>query len=192
MLYLYCCALIIFILAFLIQFFDLNALFQFNRYKIEEGELWRLWTTHLTHADWHHFWLNMGTLLLIILFPRQPLRSCLLLFILLNASFLFISINLYYFNTELIKYVGFSGTLHTLLIATGLLYLDKSSGFIWLGFIITLYIIAKILYEQLVGSLPSTQFLIKQTIAIDAHLYGTLIGILIIALFKKFYFTTLS
>ncbi len=175
--------LVLFFLCFLVQFFQLEAWFRFDRQLIEQWQLWRLLSGHLTHLSWHHFLLNMSGVLMVGFFfaSYQPGRYWLmaLFFIALACSAGLM------LDGQLDRYVGLSGVLHGLFIIGGRWELKhhKASGVVLLALIV-----GKLIWEQLYGALPGSESLAGGRVAINAHLYGALAGVIYLAISEKMSF----
>ncbi|HEV8444896.1 MAG TPA: rhombosortase [Steroidobacteraceae bacterium] len=153
-----------------------NAL-SYDRNALLAGQWWRVLTAHFVHMDAQHALLNgLGVVLMWALFARDysPLRwLALYLF-----SALTISAGLWLLDPEIEWYVGASGALHGVMTAGTLAHLRRRDLD---GWILAAFIIAKLAYEQLAGSMP---FSGSAHTVVDAHLYGA-VGGLALALFLR-------
>jgi rhomboid family GlyGly-CTERM serine protease len=153
-----------------------NAL-SYDRNALLAGQWWRVLTAHFVHMDAQHALLNgLGVVLMWALFARDysPLRwLALYLF-----SALTISAGLWFLDPEIEWYVGASGALHGVMTAGTLAHLRRRDLD---GWILAAFIIAKLAYEQLAGSMP---FSGSAHTVVDAHLYGA-VGGLALALFLR-------
>lgn len=150
---------------------------RFDRQAVESGEGWRLLTAHFVHLDLEHALLNcLGLLLMWALFAREfsPWRW---LAIYCTAA-LAVGLGLWWFSPEIEWYVGASGALHGVMCAGTVAHLRRGDRD---GWILAVFVSAKLLYEQLVGALP---FAGGEDTVVDAHLYGALGGALL-ALFLR-------
>jgi len=146
-------------IAIFIQLIDIDI--RYSREKIENGEYWRLLTAHFVHLGWNHLWLNMLSLLMIW---ELTTKSYSFVWILICGFG--ISLGLWLFSPEVIWYVGLSGILHGLFAAVA-----------WQRYpILLVLLIAKLMWEQLYGALPTTANLTGGAVIVDAHLYGAIIG----------------
>lgn len=147
----------------------------FDRFALQGWETWRLLTAALVHTNAMHLLLNVVGLALLwalhgdYYLPGRFLRVLLFCSVVTSSC-------LYFLSPQLIWYVGLSGALHGLFfwgacvdIRMGLL-----SG--W-GLVIGGAI--KVGYEQLGGNTADIAQLINAEVAIDAHLYGAISGILL-------------
>lgn len=148
---------------------------RYDANAIHNGEIWRLVTAHFVHLGWSHLWLNMGGLLLVFVFFAQciSIRYWLLC---LALSSLGISLLIYFFNPEIIWYVGLSGVLHALFVLGGIADIQYRK---WEGIGFTLLILAKVSYEQIAGPLPGSEETAGGPVLVDAHFYGAIIGLLL-------------
>jgi len=153
-----------------------NAL-SYDRAALSQGQFWRLLTAHFVHLDAQHAMLNgLGVVLMWALFARDysPLRwLALYLF-----SALTVSAGLWFLSPEVSWYVGASGALHGVMTAGTLAHLRRRDLD---GWILAIFIIAKLTYEQFAGSMP---FSGAAHTVVDAHLYGA-VGGLALALFLR-------
>jgi rhomboid family GlyGly-CTERM serine protease len=146
-----------------------NAL-SYDRAALAGGEWWRALTAHFVHLDAAHATLNgMGVVLMWALFARDfsPLRW---LAIYLFSS-LCISAGLWVWDPAVTNYVGASGALHGVMTAGTLAHLRRRDLD---GWILAVFIVVKLAYEQLAGALP---FSSSGNTIVDAHLYGAVGGI---------------
>jgi rhomboid family GlyGly-CTERM serine protease len=149
----------------------------YQREAIASGQWWRLLSAHFVHLDAGHAVLNgLGLVLMWALFARDysPLRW---LAIYLTSA-LCISAGLWVLNPEVDWYVGASGALHGVMAAGTLAHLRHRDLD---GWILAVFIVVKLSYEQLAGSMP---FAGAANTIVDAHLYGA-IGGLLLALFLR-------
>ncbi|HTU66216.1 MAG TPA: rhombosortase [Steroidobacteraceae bacterium] len=133
------------------------------------GEWWRLLSAHVVHLDAAHATLNgMGLVLMWALFARDysPWRwAAIYLF-----SSLCISAGLWFFDPDVTNYVGASGALHGVMTAGTLAHLRRGDLD---GWILAVFIVVKLGFEQFSGALP---FSSSGNTIVDAHLYGAVGG----------------
>jgi rhomboid family GlyGly-CTERM serine protease len=149
----------------------------YQRAAIAAGEWWRVLSAHFVHLDANHALLNgLGLVLMWALFARDysPLRWLAIYLV----SSLAISLGLYVFDPQIEWYVGASGALHGVMAAGTLAHLRRRDLD---GWILAAFILAKLSYEQLAGSMPFAGAL---NTVVDAHLYGA-IGGFALALFLR-------
>ena len=149
----------------------------YQRTGIGQGEYWRLLTGHFVHLDLEHAVLNgLGLVLMWALFARDypPARW---LAIYLGAA-LAVSAGLWAFNPEIGWYVGASGALHGVMTAGTLAHLRRGDLD---GWILAVFIVLKLAYEQFSGALP---FAGSPDTVVDAHLYGAIGGVVLALLLR--------
>jgi len=144
----------------------------YTRPDILQGEIWRIITGHFIHLNIMHWGLNaMGVLLALYLFYQVSLRDWAILSLLSSIG---ISILLLLFDPEVEWYVGFSGVLHAWFAYGGITTMQKKR---WLeASIILVFLIVKIIWEQISGASELSQSLIQGSIIVNAHLYGAICG----------------
>lgn len=141
----------------------------YDRAALGDGQWWRLLSAHFVHLDAAHAALNgMGVVLMWALFARDysPLRW---LAIYLFSS-LCISLGLWLRDPAVTNYVGASGALHGVMTAGTLAHLRRRDLD---GWILAVFIVVKLAYEQFAGALP---FSSSGNTIVDAHLYGAVSG----------------
>jgi len=89
------------------------------------------------------------------------------------ASALAVGGGLLLFDPGLQWYVGLSGALHGLFAAGLVAALSSGNRAEWL---LLLLFVAKLTWEQLVGTMPGTAELAGGNVIVDAHLYGAIGG----------------
>ena len=136
--------------------FDLNDLLEFNRDLVNQGELWRVFSSQFVHANWAHLALNCGGIILIWLLHGEytsPKRYA------INISLLALwcGLGVYWFCPSIYIYTGLSALLHGVII--------------W----------GAVKDTTLNGPNADIGKLINSTVAIDAHLIGAIGGTLLAA-----------
>jgi len=146
---------------------------RYDRSAILNGEIWRLFSCHFVHLNWSHLGMNMaGFALIWILFGR--LLSNLEWLALLVPSCLLVALGLLAFEPKLQGYVGFSGVLHSIIVAACLFDIAAKRKE---GLYLLIAVGLKILYEQLFGPLPGSEATAGGKVIVDAHLYGVLVAL---------------
>ncbi|MBI3902183.1 MAG: rhombosortase [Nitrosomonadales bacterium] len=170
---------------------------RYDRSALADGELWRVFTAHLSHLNLTHLFLNLLGLFLIceLLWGELPLRHGIAL---LGFSAAAISAALWWLHPGLIWYVGLSGVLHGLwagCVVQGLWERPpgRDSSFrdrvvaptaAYLGGLILLMI--KLSMEFFYGPPASTAHLIGGSVVTASHLYGALAGLLYVSIWRIF------
>ena len=145
-----------------------NAL-SFDRSALAAGEWWRILSAHFVHLDATHALLNgLGVVLMWALFARDytPGRWATIYL----AACLAVSAGLWFFNGEVAWYVGASGALHGAMSAGTVAHIRRRDLD---GWILAAFVIGKLAYEQIAGSMP---FAGGANTIVDAHLYGAIGG----------------
>jgi len=148
---------------------------RYDPQAIREGELWRLLSGHLVHANGRHLLLNLTGLLLCqaLTGVNWSLWQWSLRILLLA---LLISLALW-FQPRLHWYVGFSGVLFGLYLLAAA---DSFSRQRLISSLLVLMLLAKILMEQFSSVKISSSGWIGVPVLVDAHLYGFLSGLLLL------------
>lgn len=162
------------LLIVLLQAAGLENNLRYDRQAILGGEFWRLFTGNLVHLGWSHLWLNAFGLLLIWLLFGSLLSPLVWLLQAAWAS-LAVGLGLLWFDPGLSWYVGLSGTLHGLFVAGVLTEGRTHRNFAMLVFAV---FIAKLAWEQFYGPLPGSERSAGGHVVVNAHLYGTIGGLL--------------
>jgi rhomboid family GlyGly-CTERM serine protease len=157
-----------------------RAALRYERAGIAAGQWWRLLSGHLVHLDLEHAALNvLGVVLMWAVFARDYSPARWLAIVL--ASVALIDAGLWYRDRELAWYVGASGVLHGVMAAGTLAHLRRRD---FEGWILLAFILGKLLYEQSGAALPFAAGGVTP-VAVDAHLYGALGGVLAGALLRS-------
>jgi rhomboid family GlyGly-CTERM serine protease len=158
----------------LFQLADWVEALRFDRKLIDAGELWRLLSANFVHLGYSHLLLNGTGLALVYLLVWQNLSTPQWLWV-TTLSVLGVGCGLYWLNPQLGWYVGFSGALHGLLIAGAL---AEPAERRLQGLLLPGAVAAKLIWEQVAGSLPGTAEMSGGPVIVDAHLYGGIAGLL--------------
>jgi rhomboid family GlyGly-CTERM serine protease len=143
---------------------------RYERDAVLAGEYWRLLTGHLVHGTTQHLLLNgVGLGLIAALFPRDYSLAGWLLIGLFSIAC--IDGGFVFCEPQLDWYVGFSGVLHGALAAGALSWWRSESRA--LALTLSMFLVGKLLWEQLHGALPLSGGL---PVVVDAHLYGAVGG----------------
>ena len=154
---------------------------QYDRLAILDFEVWRLLTGHLVHLGPSHYFLNAIALILVWVAVGEYFSSRQWL-IATAVTIAGVNVGLWFFNPEIVWYVGMSGFLHGLLVAgivKGYRFLPREA---LLGGMV---VAVKIGYEQMLGPMPGSEQSAGGDVVVDSHLYGTLAGICVAAVFWK-------
>ena len=152
-----------------------RAALQYDRLAILHGQLWRIFTGNFVHLGWGHLGEDMAgyVLLCLLLEDLLPGWRCPLLVV---VGSLGVGIGLLWGDPGLRWYVGVSGALNTLWIV-GAMQLMRQRD--WIGWILAVFLVLKLMYEQLRGPLPWSVATTGGPVVVDAHLYGTFTGVIL-------------
>jgi rhomboid family GlyGly-CTERM serine protease len=143
---------------------------RYDRVALAGGQWWRLLTAHIVHLDSDHAALNsLGLVLMWALFARDYRPPQWLAIVL--GSIAAIDAGLWIRDSTVGWYVGSSGALHGIMAAGTLAHLRRRDLD---GWILAVFIVVKLAYEQSSGALPFTDS--HAGVVVDAHLFGTLGG----------------
>lgn len=151
-------------------------LFAYDRSQLNEFQWWRLITGHFLHTNTTHLLLNTtGLVLLWALHGHyyKTLRYLMQFFVLCLGT----AAGLYLFSEQMHWYVGLSGVLHGVFVIGA--YFDIRQK-LKTGWIMLTGVWLKVVHEQIYGASEGVAQLIAANVAIDAHLYGTITGSVII------------
>jgi len=136
-------------------------------------EPWRLFTAHLVHLGWAHLLLNLCALFMLIALFAQGIRPTQWVRWWLVSS-MAVSGGLYYMDSGLTVYVGASGVLHGLAAAAAVSRLRH--GYLEAGWLLG-GLALKLGWEQWRGPTPGVATWVGGAVVIQAHLYGTVGGL---------------
>lgn len=147
----------------------------FHHNAVIDAEYWRLLTGHFIHSNAWHLVMNLAGLgLVLLLHGRYYRTSTMLLYV--GCTALSISYMILFFSADIQVYVGLSGVLHALLCVGAVKDMQHDEP---TGKLLLLGLLAKVAYEQWQGPDADLAQLINAEIAIDAHLYGVITGLLL-------------
>ncbi len=161
-----------------LQAIGLDTTLRFDRDAIGAGQPWLLLTGNFVHLGSSHLLMNMAGLVLVVALVWSRF-TCIEWVLITLFSSLVVGVGLYWLDKDVFWYVGFSGTLHGLIIAgclADLRYYPKSAG------VLLVLIIGKLVWEQLAGALPGSESVAGGSVVVNAHLYGAIGGAFIGAL----------
>ncbi|HEY4213554.1 MAG TPA: rhombosortase [Steroidobacteraceae bacterium] len=151
---------------------------RYERAGLAGGQLWRLVTGHFIHLDFEHATLNsLGLILMWALFvrdytPRQWIA-------IVAGSIAVIDAGLWLRDSTIAWYVGSSGAMHGVMTAGTLAHVKRRDLD---GWVLAVFIIVKLIYEQTAGALPFSDT--GPGVVVDAHLYGAIGGLLVASFLK--------
>lgn len=155
-----------------LQYTGLDEMLSYQRSAIASGQWWLLLSGNFVHLGVSHLWMNMAGLGLVVALVWSHFSAIQWVLIILFSSSV-VGICLWWFNPDIQGYVGFSGTLHGLIIAGCLADLrvyPRSAA------LLLVLVIAKLGWEQYSGALPGSESVAGGLVLVDAHLYGAIGG----------------
>ena len=168
-------AILIAVLCIGLQALGLDQLLRFDRHALLAGNWWLLLTGNFVHLNWNHLMLNMAGLALIVMLVWSNFTAWEWTAVVLFSS-LGVGVGLFLLDTQIEWYVGFSGTLHGLLLAGALADLRRYP--INAGFLIVA-VCLKLLWEQIYGAVPGSESVAGGAVVVNSHLYGAICGAVI-------------
>ena len=158
-----------------LQYAGLDDTLRYLREAIGNGQWWLLLSGNFVHLGPSHLWMNSAGLILVVALVWQHFGAMEWTIITVFSS-LAVGIGLYLFDPEVFAYVGFSGTLHGLIIAGAIADLrtyPKSAA------LLLALVAAKLAWEQVFGPLPGSESVAGGSVVVNAHLYGAIAGALL-------------
>ena len=155
-----------------LQAAGLQGVMRFDRDLISSGHWWLLLSGNFVHFGLNHLLLNLAGLALVyalVWANFTTLQWCLITLF----SCAGVGMGLYQLDPSIVRYVGFSGALHGLIVAGCLGDLRRYPG---QATMLLIAISIKLLVEQTHGALPGSASISGGPVAVNAHLYGALAG----------------
>ena len=152
----------------------LRGLLRFDRPAIESGELYRLLTGHFAHLGWSHVLLNSVGIVLCWLLVGHAYTLLQWSFVILTCLVV-MDLGFWFLVPGLEWYVGLSGLLHGLLAAGAVEGVRQRSTE---QVLLLAILLAKVAYETIAGPLPGSESASGGPVVTEAHLYGTVGGLL--------------
>lgn len=151
------------------------AALRYEREAVLQGELWRLLSGHLVHADWAHLaWNVLGVLLVWVLFAGEYTVGGWLAVMLASTAATVLGFLL--LEPDLGWYVGLSGVLHGLMAAGLVAWLHTRRDPLTIA--VAAVFLAKLAWEHVHGPLPLTAGTLAVPVIHEAHSYGAIGGTL--------------
>ncbi|AZZ98235.1 rhombosortase [Pseudoalteromonas sp. R3] len=147
----------------------------FNRDLIDQGELWRIWTSQYVHTNWMHWLLNVvGVVFIWVLHAEY--RSPKVYALHLSILGLWTGVGIWLFCPEIRIYTGLSGLLHGVIVWGAIKDIKVGEK---TGILLFLGIAGKLVWEQYAGPSEDVGQLISSRVAIESHLIGALGGLVL-------------
>ena len=168
----YYAALVIFAMLICTYYYQEISIYQ--RQSLEQGQLWRLFSSHFVHLNDKHLALNLIAWV-IVFFLGVNYLSLSRWIVLSLVLMLSISVGIYYSVPDISYYGGLSGVLHGYFAYILVEWIKNKQRLSW---IILLLLIAKVLMENFSDIGSSTTEYLELRVVTEAHLIGVLVGIL--------------
>jgi len=168
-------ALLIALICITLQYMGLSEQLSYQRSLVASGQWWRLLSGNFVHLGSSHLWMNLAGLALVVSLVWSHFSFLHWLVIILLCS-VGVGTGLWFFNPEVEGYVGFSGTLHGLIIAgtvADFRSYPRSAA------ILLALVVAKLIWEQVAGALPGSEATAGGMVLVDSHLYGAICGAIV-------------
>ena len=153
----------------------INDELEFNRQLIEQGQLWRLFTSQFVHANWAHLGLNCAGIALIWLLHGEYTSPSRYGFNIASLA-IWCGLGVFWFCPTITIYTGLSALLHGVIIWGAIK--DVTVG-LKSGYVLFIGVWVKLIAEQVNGPSADIGTLINSTVAVDAHLIGAIGGVLL-------------
>lgn len=164
--------LMVLLLCLLFQLADWRDVLRFDRQLIDSGHWWLLITGNFVHLNTAHLAMNLMGLGLVAVFFSAHVSLWRWLMLLLLSS-LAVTLGLYWFNPEVLRYVGLSGVLHGLFLAGAI---SEIRRYPLSGWVLSIVLIGKLIWEQINGAMPGSESMISGRVVVDSHFYGAISG----------------
>ncbi|MBA6373421.1 MULTISPECIES: rhombosortase [unclassified Colwellia] len=169
---------IVLIISLVAFIFDssLSGFFVYQRSLVTQGEVWRVFSGHFFHTNGAHFLLNSAAVIMLWALHGHfyTIKSYLIVFMI---SAVICAAGIHWFSPNIEQYVGLSGILHGLFIWGAIEDIKAKER---TGYLLLIGVILKIAHEQYYGASEDVADLIGANVAINAHLWGALGGVLAI------------
>jgi len=163
------------LLSSLLAWLGMNNELEFNRQLIEQGQLWRLFTSQFVHANWAHLGLNCAGIALIWLLHGEYTSPSRYGFNIATLA-IWCGLGVFWFCPAITIYTGLSALLHGVIIWGAIK--DVTAG-LKSGYVLFIGVWVKLIAEQINGPSADIGALINSTVAVDAHLIGAIGGVLL-------------
>ena len=138
-------------------------------------KFWRLITGHFVHTNLNHLLLNLAGLIMLWALHGDH-YTYKTYFANFTTAAIICSAGIYFFTPEMSRYVGLSGILHGIFVWGAIKDIQKKWNS---GYLLLIGVFGKVLYEQVYGASADVETLINAKVAIDAHLYGAIGGLIV-------------
>ena len=158
-----------------LQAVGLDQALRFDREALQTGNWWLILTGNFVHLNWVHLLLNMTGLLLIVTLVWYNYAAWEWTVIILFSS-IGVGAGLFFRDLDVFWYVGFSGTLHGLIMAGAIADLKR---YPWNASLLLIVVVIKLGWEQIYGAVPGSEAAAGGAVIVNSHLYGAIGGVII-------------
>lgn len=164
--------LLLILLCVILQWSGLDPELRYDRQLIASGQWYRIISANFVHLNNNHLLMNaLGVVLVMVFFSGHLKKTQWTALIVISS--LFVTIGLTLLNPEINRYVGLSGVLHGLFISGAVVEIKR---FPLSGWLLLAVLLAKLVWEQLIGAMPGSESMISGHVVVDSHLYGAIAG----------------
>lgn len=159
-----------------LQMLGLDQILRFDRQLLQSGNYWLILSGNFVHLNWSHLLLNLAGLALVVLLVWENFNAVEWCFIILLSS-LGVGLGLYWRDPSVSWYVGFSGTLHGLILAGAIADLRRfplNAG------ALLVVVCLKLFWEQKFGAMPGSESVAGGKVVVNSHLYGAITGAVVV------------
>lgn len=163
-------------LSLILQFWQPELIY--IRKEISQGEVWRILTSQFVHTNWPHYLLNISSLwLFLFLFHTTvSFKSFIINLFVLALS---VGVCLHLLEPTILWYAGLSGAIYGLYLIGARTALKVNDYLLGIG--TAALIISKVCFDHWLGPIQDNSQLIEARIVTEAHLYGVIAGLTLIA-----------
>jgi len=149
-------------------------IFVYQRNLVMQGEVWRVLSGHFFHTNGFHFLLNGAAVVMLWALHGQfyTIKKYLIVF---WVTAVICAVGIHWFSLNIDQYVGLSGILHGLFIWGAIEDIKAKEQ---TGYLLLIGVILKIAHEQYYGASADVAELIGANVAINAHLWGAIGGVI--------------
>ncbi|MFD2180150.1 rhombosortase [Veronia pacifica] len=144
---------------------------------IDHSQWWRIVTGNITHTNDNHLGMNLAALAVIYWVHKDYYKALPIAALILTCM---LAVGVAMFSSSYNLYAGLSGMLHGLFawgIVRDIFERVRFSLLLFIGLIV------KVIYEVINGGAASTESFINAAVAVEAHVAGTLAGLLFVTPF---------
>ncbi|RVU83474.1 rhombosortase [Leucothrix sargassi] len=172
------------LISFLMQWWQTD--FIYTRDALDMGQWWRIITGQLVHTNWAHYLLNVSSLWLLALLFYNTLNaktftiSLLLLVVSIGSC-------VHFFVPSIHWYAGLSGAIYGIYVVAAYEAIKQKDYLMGVG--VGVLIIGKVIADHFMGPVNDTSGLIGARVVTEAHDFGVMSALVLIALDACYQYT---